>query len=1291
MSSPIKDLFKKKSDPVKETVIDPVELQQQIETISQNAELAAKELEEYKQEHIKAVSALNEAHGENLELLSQRRKELDEQLKQQSEREIALREERQDKKQLIEEKIRQISAYQKEKISAQQMEDEEEFLREKEALEQQMETLRNLKKEQTDLYTQTAEQMDDSYQQKMEEEQSRNDDLLKKKEDTVAEKENELKDMEKQKEQAFQDLDKALKEEENSRNNVLSQIEEERNSHVSISKEQISLLQNRLESLRSRHRELISQLQDTKKRAENEISTLSSRYKDEENAIDKEISILKNDLDLRQNAYLEMKEKYDSEYQESMTLFNDLNATLEEKKNSTVTELETALSQKKAEYSRLYSQLMDHIDEKYAQEKAAKDQELQDLSYRLDLEKEQMQTRNDYLKERLSVKESEYRATLDQLIAQNEEVEETITQLEKDYIQKKADMNAQIDSILKANAAEIIRVRESNAQSVAMAKEEFQNKTKEIENQIKDLNQQINEVSSECLNAQKETDEYIENVNKKKNELSSQHRTMLNELQSKKEQAKDALSSLEALINDNKKDHEGLISRLNEKKDALVAAFDQEVAELNDSHQADMDRLQKEHQERMDAAQADSDSKISAFKLLGDDQVSGLYRQQDAQKADLDLQRANFDDAIVSLKDEMENRILQMQDRKKDLFANITSIHDEMEAMNAKHILDKEELEQDFARQRGLLQQEYEEKLQELEVGYGNPEVQLQEIRERLAEAQRNQMVLLADLSQRKQQSDEEYNALAASYEQEISDINDQLAQAQQTYADTQKRCDEEYENLKQEYQRNVDAVETFKADMDEQLQTLRRIRREEYDNQVLQNNQAYADALNQHQKQQQSLKDQYDEQVRELQEEANSRKGEYDDVLQRMNDHKDRVLGEYTSSFEGEEKRTKEYEAELNRINSENELFRIELQRQLNVRKDEIAQELLSIKDNYNKLLSLRREGYDKNLADINGRIRDINTQITDLEEEKQQKEKGFNEYRNEQYLHNEEAERLCREAVEQTSAKIKQLQDQDRKFRQAHSERTDNLKKQINEKIGEYEELLKVRPSMIDDENARFDVDLEEEKRTFSEKMEQEQSAYQQIIDQLNIKQKDIVDSLISDIESYLGGKSDSLRDHDKQINELSLTYERYIRDEMNRQQELMDQIKKAHEDHSRLLTDTETATKEAEEKFLQEKEEASSSYQIDTEEADKNYLENLRDLENTESVLLQEKDAILEEIEQINRRYSSVDLDIVNQHARLVRGYEESMKEIADRYQEDILRQQKELSSMDVISDDIPDLLK
>lgn len=1254
-------------------------------------ELADKE-EKLQANYNSKFNRLSKMHESYLQAINSEKQKIQDQIEKLARKEAAVSAAYKKEQDAIDEKIDALLLSKKKLIENRINTSKSSFETKKASIEKKLKTLRDTKKEQTEEYNTSIVEIDNTFK-KLRQEQEKKNAELKVKEDTLVQKyESSVADLNTRKQEIDEKQKASLKAIQDAYQAELDQISAQENSIIDTHNNELNGLYNKLNSLTNSRDSMIKQYSDDKERLLNDYNQTVVNYDDEVKKFTQDNENLKNELENKKHSFERLNVDQEQILANKKETLKSITEVFAKQVEETEIALKEKLTSNDEKLQKKYDEYINSIEDKRVKTDNEQAKQIANLQYRLQKEEEQLASREAFLKERLTTKEEESKRVIANLTSDNKGLDTKIVGLSKEYAQRINDMKAELVSLADNNKVSLETKEAELKDSLKNIKNDYSEKKKVIKEEIQSVKANINKINEEIPFIKEGFNNYCKEIEDKKNVLTSKHEETINKLTKERNAITDAINQVVASIENSRSTHAEAMQKLENKKIDAKKKCDENIEILKQEHELALSKSIELQNTRLAKAENDFNNAINDIINNANKTKQELADEAEKKRNEYNEAAAKLEPLTEELIKDYEARIDKLQNQRGTLLAQIQTLKDDYDKELAQYNANKAAIEKEYIDNIAKLDIEQQEKIKTIINDYETaPNAQLEKIKI-------DYSTKLDEFDKVSKEITSERNKVDASFQMFISSNDKARQEAEAMLADTQSKHNVKVQekeniiaNLNEELDKKQNELNEYNERLNKDIDDLKANHQAKLEELKAVQEEKYNEAKGIYQDKQDLVQRQYDQELDSKRDEIKAKKADYDNMIEESKRRKNKIEADYQTRYSNEVAKTQSIQNDLDKVSADNDFQRTEWQRMLSVAKEEAAAEIANIKQtNEDKINGIRNE-YEKYLNDTNNQIANLKQQILNFDQEKVNLANEFDVYRKQKDQEIDSIKKDTEAYIASIKVQVQDIAEKEAIYLNAHDERVATIKKQIAEAMANYEELQRLRPSIIKGEVASEDEDLISKTADFKNRLDNLEKSNVEILEKLQLKRNQALDQIAYEIDDLISGRSQTLRTYENDIQNISKSYEALIRDEISKQQSLNQELQNASESNRNEENEFNSSMISIKDQLVNDKSTlkqllTSDESMVSVEYGSKIDSANI-ELKKFESV----KDAMIEEVSKTRAIFEEIDDDIAQRKARLLAEYKTRLSEINKLYEKTLYEQKQKYRHIDVMKSDVLDVFK
>ncbi|MBR5754498.1 MAG: hypothetical protein IKX97_01565, partial [Erysipelotrichaceae bacterium] len=715
-----------------------------------------------------------------------------------------------------------------------------------------------------------------------------------------------------------------------------------------------------------------------------------------------------------------------------------------------------------------------------------------------------------------------------------------------------------------------------------------------------------------------------------------------------------------------------LVSRYEDKLTQIQNEYDNQVSSLNQKYNDDLEEAKNEHERRLEEINNKNEQNDSGAK----NRFAQAQARYEGAKDELSVD-------IDRLTSESQQKIANLHAHMDELNDSIAKMKVEIEAEEANNAMQIQSLEKERDEKIQEIVRQHEEAVARIVEEYETvPTAQLQQIRDEYTLKQVEYNENAADISSRKHKIDEEEadairkNALQKEViENKYTSTNNEYLRYKKEVEDTEVQLNDDY--LKRQAQ-----LEDYKEELASQIEVVRQQKQQELEAVEKKNNEELENKKLRFKANEEVVEKQYEDKINSYRENLQVKQNNLNSLMTEIDLRRKNVEQQNTEKYNEAIEQTKSIQKKLDDMLDANDIKRSELSNALIQKKEMIESELNEVSTSYNNILEEKRQAYNQLNSDIREKCESLRSEIANLEQRKALEISRMQTYEEEKKYLMDERKNETVDHVNNISKQIENIVKQTRELEKAHKDRVVFLKEQIASTMTEYDDLLRIKPSLIEDVDKEYENDLVKMTKEFRDTLDELEVTHKQILEQLATKRDEAIENINKEIENLDLTRTNRLKEFEDEVRKISSAYDVMLKDEHDKQNILNDHIAKAMSEQEKFIQNMHNQDLTAVTEYEKEKQRLADIHEEnlknsldDFNQSSDNYKKEIEKLLFTKSELDNELSALLEK----NR---IIDEEIVEEELKLKYQCNTILFEARKLLEQRQNEKKKELNKLDIM---------
>lgn len=1263
-----------------------IEKKRQIGQIKKEVETARTEIAKVNKQHVANVKALDEKQEAFKQENNIEQEKLNKELTKLENKQAKYSKEHEARQEEINEKIKELKNKKKHLLDQKLDLDKASFERKKKNIEKNLEELKVTKKKQEDDFETKLAALQANYE-KLTGEKKAQLDKAKEIKQEVQIKTNEKTD-ELITNEAKKKHQRALKQLADDHRNTMNEIKAEEENKLKAKKAELNDLYIETDSLTTLRNNLMKELDSTKIRSEHEYETLSIKYEAEKAKLIKENDILANDLNSKQKHLEQQVEKEKLEYNNKLEELEYLFGTLTEKRNAIGEDFKKQLNGRNIEYDKY----LEALDESYISEKSKLEEEYNTLKYNLSQEEEQLRNRNAFLNERYKNRDAQYKKNIEDYNVQVLEAENDLIAFENECSTRIANFKKDLEKINNENTLAIERQNEHYAEIISSTKNEYSLRRKEINENISQTKINIENINVEIEKLKNDLEDYKAQYEKKRATLDKEHASYLNNVANKKADLQKSIASLVEIMKENENKHAQSLSEIESKKQEITEKHESEVADIKSEHSETIKTLNAEHADAIAKAEREHNIKLEKIVKKYETDVANANSAYASKQKEYEDEKTKLEADLDNLHQETQNKINQLQAQKSDILNTISNLRKDAEEKQIEFDSEVKRLETEHIAKLDEMAKAQDEALAKISSDYEHiPNKELTAVRTALDAKQKEYNDNAAEVALKKQNIENEYQSVVNAMNVEKEKVDKDLVIVNRELERVKRESEKLEADLNTELDKRKHELEDYKDDLAMQIQAAKDEKAAEVEKVSKQLEDEYNSVEKQYADKQVAISKQYDEEIKIHQADLDAKYENLNSLINEINQRRENTEREYIAKYNIVADSTKVAQQELDALVNQNNLRRSELAASIEQKKADNNAEIENIKNDYNNALNEKKQAYDEYISGVRETCNNLRKEISNLEKEKEIETSKLETFANEKLTAMANLEKETALYIENVKNKMDSIAAQQIALESAHSKRVATIKSQIASTMSDYDTLLRTRTTVVSDAVGDNDEELTNKAIAFRERLNALEESHKQILIDLDNKRNETLEKIAAEIEELDASKPERLKSYEDEIASISIAYDKMLRDEQNKQERINDLISQAKKEQDEMFDENNANFVNLEKDLINAKKLAASENEENIKNSANEFNATTASLKEEFDKLVAEKKNLSKNLASLADKFTRIDNEVFTFTVELKDKYMAELLKVRQVFEENRIRKQKELSTLDAMSGEVDDIFK
>lgn len=1237
---------------------------------------------------------INQQHEEKLKKLAVKQEtfkketkaekdSLTEDLKKLEEKKTKYQKDHEDRQKEILSKINELKEKKKSLLDQKLEADKQSFEKQKNNLDKELQALKASQQKQEEEYDAQLAAMKKNYEKIINKKKEEINDIKAAKQKLQDEAQASIDDLKNRSEEITKKHQETLKQLSDEHRVMMDELKD-KEAKLKESRNELSELYTEADSLTKLRNNLIKELESAKIRTEHEYNAVTSKYEAENIRLIKDNDFLTNELITKQKKVEEQVKAEKEEYAKKLAELEYLYNLLSDKMNANTVDLQKKIDDKDTELKAKYNEYFLDLDDKYKAEKSKLEEELKSLKYAYAQEEEQFRNRNEFLKERYKNRDAQYKKNVEDIALQVNAAESDLTVAENEYNTKIDDFEKDIEKLKRDYALAAEEKAKSYENQLDDVKKQYTQKRKEINEMISQTKTDIEKLGIESEKLQSDLNDYLATYKKKKETLDKEHEANLSKQASKKADIENSIAPLNVLIKENEEKHIQNISEIEAKKNEINAKHEEKMTSLNDDFARKINVLNTEHADAMAEAQREYNAKIEKLATKHSKDISDANERFASKQKEYDDEKVKLENDIVNIHNETEEKIGKLNNQKAVISETIAKIREDLLAKQNEHDAQVKQLESEHIAKLDQMARAQEQALAQITVDYEQiPSRELAAVRADYEAKQKEYNDKAAEIAIKKQGINAEYQNVENQKLIEKQKAEDDFALVNRQFERIKADAEKQEADLNKELAKRKQELEDYKDELEQQIQVAKDEKAAEIEKVSKQFEDEYAAVEKQYADKQAVIAKQYDEEIKAHQADLDSRYENLNSLINEINQRRENIQREYTAKYNAAVDSTKLAQEELDALVNQNNLRRSELAASIKQKKADNDAKIANIRANYETALNEKKQAYEKYISEVREKCNNLRKDISDLEKEKEIEVSKLETFANEKLTAMANLENESALFIENIRNKMSSIAAQQVALENAHSKRVTDIKSQIASIMSGYDNLLRTRTKFIADATNDGADELTIKAKAFKERLNALEESHKQILIDLDDKRNETLNKIAGEIEQLDASKPDKLKAYENEITDISIAYDKLLRDEQAKQERINDLISRAKQDEKKMLEEIDSTHSSLENALLETKKEIFEQSEQESKKAGREFNEITANLKEEFEKLVSEKSSLSKNIVSLADKFSRIDKEVFDSTQELKDKYMGELLKIRQEFDENRRKKQRELSALDTMS--------
>lgn len=1032
------------------------------------------------------------------------------------------------------------------------------FLKKKADIEKQMNSLRDTKAKQAEVFEKKMIELKSAYDQLLDEKKNEIRNVKERIEAENAAAEKAARELQEKKEAQARLEQEEIERQRRQQEELMEKLNAEKQETISKLSSTLADVQSEETSLTSLRDSLITKLNTLKISSENEYNEMVIRYENENTRLINENNLKLNELQEAQAKLDSTIKKHRLDYENRTKELDTVNALLEERKHSKKQSVVKAIEDLDASLKSKHSDFLDYLDQQFETERKNRENDLKTLEYNLEQEEIQLKNRNSYLETRLSKKEEEFKSNLEENIAQLVNLNNSLVNDEAAHASRKNELENSLNKMKNDHYLYIEQKNKENLKAYQDRKAELSDKENKLVATIADIRANINEQNTAIEDLKKEIETVTSEFERKKSELTGKQEVFTKDSSDQREFLVAQIASITSKNEEENARHLTKMGELDEIENKKRSEYEEEVRQIEEEFASKKNALESKNEENVRQLNAQHESAIADIVAKYNANVTyieGLYNQK---RVEYENARATLDDYAAKLNQETEEKL-------KEFEAQRANILESMEQLKAEKTKDEEEyaanvaaVEDLYRRQieeansqhterMNVLAKEYEEK---------NLEKTLEEVSSLLSAKQVENADLTSELERKTKQFGIDIESLNTQFNLKKQELSDDIAHLSESFEQSKAAAEKSETDAQNELSKRLSTIRDYQDEISEKIALIKAQKQEDLDNHIALLSEKEKQISEKLEEKRLNTLNSYDSKIETIRKQYELRSEQYNTLLADIAAKKESFIADQKNKYNQEIDYTNMMQERMNELVELNTQHRDELARKLDEKRSEIAANLDKLKGQLSETLEQKRASYKEYEANMTGKCDELRNDIARLENEARARKEEFEEYAAARRTEIDDLKDYNRNYLENLKFDLKELEDKRAQAEELHLARVNETKKQIASAMSEYDDLLRNSSTMIEEQTATF-ADLESATREFKQKFDDMEANYENIISALEEEKVAVLKEIADDINVLNEKMATEKEAHNTNIKEIYDSYVALIEKEKEKQKSIEEQL--------------------------------------------------------------------------------------------------------------------------------------
>ena len=744
------------------------------------------------------------------------------------------------------------------------------------------------------------------------------------------------------------------------------------------------------------------------------------------------------------------------------------------------------------------------------------------------------------------------------------------------------------------------------------------------------------------------------------------------------------INEVKQLIEKNKEAYNAAVSELQLKQSATKSKLEQLTSDIDYEYDQKIVEANEKYENLMKQAQLKHDENLADIEENRKNQENEINAEFEGRRNELRYIKSTYRDAIKEKQNDVERKIGELKVQQKELENNIATITknmaDEKDSFN-KAI---DELSKDYEEQAAILTKEYEDKVTEINEQYvSRPSEDLKIAIERLNAKKQEYADEIARINSKKDETARISDQVIERYNKLRHEVDQSLNEKNSEYKKLYDECAQREYELNSDLIKKENELKEYQEEINVQIAGIREAKKQEIDNYVKKLDEKYEAEQAHYKEIQDAAAKRVENEILSLKSHLDTKKANIDSLLAEINNRKQAIEDENSNKYNMVLDETRKLQQEFDELVSANGLKISEYSKNLALKKEEYKNALDNIKESNRRAIEEKLQMVENFNSENREKISKIREEIIALGEQKNIESAKLEDYTNQKNASMEAIKKDTEDYIELIKNMIEGIADKFVDLEKQHKERVVRIKAEIAKTVSEYDDLIRLKPQLIDDAN-KEEVNLLDKTEEFKEKINKLESIHNEILKELENKREYAIQMINEEIDKLENEKPNKIKRYKDEISDISLAYEAMLKDEKAKQAKLKEDIESANLKTAQIEKNNEEELDKYEELFNKDKEELSQEYENDLKQTTGEYISKNKELTSELEKLVGSKESLALELTNLSKQFGIVDEDISNSVLALKKECNDKMEEIKQLYQNKLESNREELKLIDVMND-------